>query len=102
MSEVTRAEIEWIAALARLDIDEEALTKLVPQIQQILEYVSRLTAVDADEEPQGYPWLSAPTIQPLRADEVGPPPFHGKLRDLAPEFREGFFLVPRLAAMDDG
>lgn len=100
MSDVTRADIARIAALARLEIDEEALTKLVPQMQQILEYVSRLDAIDTGEEPPGYPWLSAP-IQPLRPDEVRPPSLHGRLGDLAPAFRDGFFLVPRLEGMDD-
>jgi aspartyl-tRNA(Asn)/glutamyl-tRNA(Gln) amidotransferase subunit C len=101
MTDVTRAEIERMANLARLDIDDETLSGLVPQIRRILEFVSRLDAIDADGDRLEHPWLSERTILPLRRDEVRPPVLHGQLHDVAPAFREGFFVVPRLEAMDD-
>lgn len=37
---------------------------------------------------------------PLRADEVGAEPLARPLAELAPAWEEGFFVVPRVAALD--
>ena len=41
-----------------------------------------------------------PAKAPLRADEVRPVPLAYPPSAFAPDFREGFFVVPRLEAME--
>jgi aspartyl-tRNA(Asn)/glutamyl-tRNA(Gln) amidotransferase subunit C len=95
-----REEIEHIAALARLDLDPQALPALTEQIGRILDYVSRLPAVDGRDR-DGVPWLEGAGRPPLRPDAVRPPDLVQPSGTGAPAYAEGFFLVPRLAAMDE-
>lgn len=101
MSGVSRAEIERVARLARLDVEPAALPTLTDQIGRILEYISQLDAVDPEASDLTPPWLDEQTIQPLRPDEVHPQSLRDALADIAPAFRDGFVVVPRLEAMDD-
>ena len=97
---VTRAEVEHIARLAALALDEKSLPALTEQIGQILEYVSQLEAVEDAGDPAGgaYPGPR----QPLREDNVRPTPLALPLQELAPAFRDGLFLVPRLGGVGSG
>jgi Asp-tRNA(Asn)/Glu-tRNA(Gln) amidotransferase C subunit len=53
---VTRAQVEHIAKLAALALDEATLPDLTRQIGQILEYVSRLETVEgSQDQPGSYP-----------------------------------------------
>jgi Asp-tRNA(Asn)/Glu-tRNA(Gln) amidotransferase C subunit len=47
------------------------------------------------------PFLAGPQAVALREDVEGPMPLARTPADMAPEFREGFFLVPRHGAMED-
>ena len=86
-------EVERIARLAGLALDPESLPALAGQIRQILDYVSQLEGVEhsarADQEYPG-------PRQSLRDDEPRRTPLAVPLDQLAPAFREGLFLVPRV------
>jgi len=41
-------------------------------------------------------------VTPAEIDRLDPTPLERPPADIAPEFQEGFFLVPRLPAMEDG
>jgi hypothetical protein len=47
------------------------------------------------------PFLPGPAVVSLRDDTEGAVPLARPPAALAPEFREGFFLVPRHGAMED-
>lgn len=97
---ITREELARIAALAALDVDDAALPELVTQVSRILEYVSQLGAVAADDVPPFRPPSHA-EAQPLREDVVRP----GAALDpraFAPQFAEGLFLVPRVGGFGEG
>ena len=98
---VTRAEVEHIAKLAALALDEATLPDLTRQIGQILEYVSRLEAVEGSRDlPGSYPGPRPP----LRDDQPRRTPLAVPLEQIAPAFADGLFLVPRLGAVgpDEG
>lgn len=101
MTRVTPADIERIASLARLAIDPRTMPALAAQIEQIVRYVSQLEAVDPQVGAISPAWMEAGTIPPLRSDDVSPPALAGDLDRMAPVFRDGFFLVPRLASWDE-
>lgn len=95
---VTREEIERIARLASLAIDEETLSILTEQIATILEHVARLDQVEQSErEPEFRPGRFA---APLREDGWASVPLEHPPSEFAPELADGFFVVPRLGELD--
>jgi len=97
---VSRDEVLRIARLAELDVDEQSLSALVEQMSRILEYVAQLQEVPSGESAR--PFASGPDAVRLRPDEVKPWPLAAGPQDMAPAFRDGFFVVPRLEQFDDG
>ena len=96
---VRKEDIEHVARLAALALEENALTELTAQIGQILEYVSQLEGVTEELEADdgGYPGPHPP----LREDRARRFDLAIPLDQIAPAFREGLFLVPRLGAVGD-
>ena len=67
MSANTNFKVDYIAALARLDISEEEATRYQGQLDGIISYIEELTQVDvAGIEPTAHP---APVLDRLRDDE---------------------------------
>jgi aspartyl-tRNA(Asn)/glutamyl-tRNA(Gln) amidotransferase subunit C len=97
---VTREDVERIARLAELHVDEAALPGLVEQMSRILDYVAQIAGVAASESVQ--PFVPGPAAIRFRPDEVRPAPLAFGPERMAPEFRDGFFVVPRLGAFDAG
>jgi aspartyl-tRNA(Asn)/glutamyl-tRNA(Gln) amidotransferase subunit C len=96
---IKRDDVERIARLAALDVDEEAMPVLTRQIGRILEYVSQLDRLKLAADAPA--WLGTTRPQPLRTDEVRPPDLQRPIQEFATAFRDDLFLVPRLAAMED-
>ena len=96
---VKRDDVEHVARLAAIALDAKTLDELTRQIGQILDYVSQLEGVasDAPDSARGYPGPH----QQLRDDQVRRTPLAIPLEQIAPAFREGLFLVPRLGAVGD-
>ncbi len=96
---VSREEVVRIAQLAELEVDEEALPELVEQMSRILDYVAQLSAVPAGESTR--PFLGGPDAIRFRRDEVRPWPLAFGPEKLAPAFKAGFFLVPKLGQFEE-
>ena len=94
---VSRADVERIAQLAALEVDEGSLPALTTQIGRILEYVSQLDAVQGAAQ---MPGISHPPR--LRADVVQKPDLATPPGQIAPAFKDGLFLVPRLGGVGAG
>jgi len=88
---VTRKDIEKIAALAELGVDDAAATELQRQLSRILDYVARLSEV-TDDATSAVDERAAR----LRRDVVDPDPLSRTPQEIAPVFRDGLFTVPRL------
>lgn len=91
---VSRDDVERIARLAELRVDEDAVGTLADQLSHILDYVARLSEVTTGETAR--PFVAGPDAIRLRPDEVRPWPLAISPAKLAPAFRDGFFTVPRL------
>jgi aspartyl-tRNA(Asn)/glutamyl-tRNA(Gln) amidotransferase subunit C len=96
---IGRDEVLHVAKLAELAVREEELDRLVGQLNRIVDYVAQLDQVPADRPAE--PFLPGPQSVALREDEPGPVPLARPPAELAPEFADGFFLVPRHGAMED-
>jgi aspartyl/glutamyl-tRNA(Asn/Gln) amidotransferase C subunit len=88
-----------MAALAELAVAPADLPELTAQMDRIVGFVAQLTALGdlsiGAAEPLG------PRVTPLRDDVVTPADLGLGPSDLAPEFVDGFFVVPRLGAMEE-
>ncbi len=95
---IRKDDVLHVAKLAELDVAEEDLAKLVEQMGRIVEFVAQLNEVPAGEEAP--PFLAGPPKVALRPDEVHPAVLARSPAQMAPEFRHGFFVVPKLGAME--
>lgn len=96
---IGRDEVLHVARLAELAVRDAEVNRLVDQMNRIVDYVAQLDQVPADE--QAAPFLPGPPMAALRDDTPGPVPLARPPAALAPEFADGFFLVPRHGAMED-
>jgi len=96
---VTHEEVLKIARLAELDVDEATLPVLTEQMSRILEFVAQIGAVPASESAK--PFVAGPDAVSFRVDEVKPWPLAFGPSELAPAFRSGFFLVPKLGQFEE-
>ena len=94
---VTRAEIQRIAALAELHVDDATAARLEAELSRILDYVAQL-----QELPDGGDGDGDPRAVRLRRDEVAPDRLEAPPTDFAPALKQGLFLVPRLGELDRG
>jgi aspartyl-tRNA(Asn)/glutamyl-tRNA(Gln) amidotransferase subunit C len=89
-----RSQVETVARLARLKIEESELDTTVSSLNSILELVDHLQAVDTTGvEPLANPLDAA---QRLRADVVSEENQREKLQANAPAAEKGLFLVPKV------
>lgn len=96
---IGRDQVLHVARLAELAVPEEELGRLVDQLNRIVDYVAQLDQVPAD--PGAEPFVPGPAAAALREDVPGPVPLARPPAAIAPEFRDGFFLVPRHGAMEE-
>ena len=97
---VSLDEVRHIAALARLGLSEAGARRMAQELSSILAHMQVLSRVD-DEEGAADSVEDALEGMSLRPD-VGPPiPLLRAPAFFAPEMRDGFFLVPRLATHED-
>jgi aspartyl-tRNA(Asn)/glutamyl-tRNA(Gln) amidotransferase subunit C len=92
---LTRAQVEGIAHLARLEIAEEQMPVYVESLSRIIDFVEQLAAADtAGVDPMAHPL--ADQVQRLRPDEVTEADRHEKFQRNAASVAAGLYLVPRV------
>jgi aspartyl-tRNA(Asn)/glutamyl-tRNA(Gln) amidotransferase subunit C len=96
---IGRDEVLHVAQLAELAVPESELDRLVEQLNRIVDYVAQLDRVPSDRIAE--PFLPGPPSVALRPDVVEPVSLARPPAAMAPEFVDGFFLVPRHGAMED-
>jgi aspartyl-tRNA(Asn)/glutamyl-tRNA(Gln) amidotransferase subunit C len=96
---IGRDDVIHVAKLAELAVKDEDLTRLVDQLNRIVDYVAQLDQVPGDATSDLF--LPGPEEVALRADVPGSVPLGRPPAAMAPEFADGFFLVPRHGAMED-
>jgi aspartyl-tRNA(Asn)/glutamyl-tRNA(Gln) amidotransferase subunit C len=87
-------DILGIAHLARLQIEPDEVPEYARELSSILALVEQMNAADTrNVEPMAHP---LDEIQRLRADEVTEPDQHERFQAIAPQVRDGLYLVPRV------
>ena len=91
---ISRKDIEKVAVLARIRVDEEQVSALEQDLGNILDLVDQLSAADTDSvEPMAHP-LDA--VQRLRPDDVTESNQRESFQAIAPATENGLYLVPRV------
>lgn len=91
---ISRKDIEKVAVLARIRVDETQVTALEKDLGNILNLVDQLSAADTSAvEPMAHP-LDA--VQRLRPDEVTEQNQREAFQAIAPATEGGLYLVPRV------
>ena len=91
---IERQEIEKLATLARIAIDDSTINEVSERLSSVLTLVDQLQAADTT----GVPAMSHPmqAIQRLREDEVTELNQRDALQTVAPDTENGLFLVPKV------
>ncbi len=94
MPEITRDEVAHLANLARIDLDDDELDRLAPQLSVILESIASIRGVAGDDVP---PTSHAiPLTNVFREDVVLPSLSAEQALAMAPEVDQQRFSVPRI------
>ena len=91
---IERQEIEKLATLARIAIDDSTINEVSERLSSVLALVDQLQAADTT----GVTAMSHPmqAIQRLREDEVTELNQREALQTVAPDTENGLFLVPKV------
>lgn len=91
---ITTKDVEHVAHLARLELGEADREKFTRQLNDILQAVDKLRALDTtDVEPTAF---AVPLKNVFRPDAVRPSWPREKILQNAPDPQGGFFRVPRI------
>jgi aspartyl-tRNA(Asn)/glutamyl-tRNA(Gln) amidotransferase subunit C len=89
-----RSDVEKIAHLARLSLEEAQIDAYAQELSNILGLVEQLEGANTDNvEPMAHPLHMA---QRLRADEVTEADLRDEHQAIAPSVESGLYLVPRV------
>ncbi|HVF37544.1 MAG TPA: Asp-tRNA(Asn)/Glu-tRNA(Gln) amidotransferase subunit GatC [Sphingomicrobium sp.] len=91
---VTAKEVRHVARLARIAMSDAEVEAMVPEFNNILDWVEQLAEVDTD----GIEPLTAVIENPLRLrdDVVDDGDVRDKVLKNAPDAQHGFFAVPKV------
>ena len=91
---LTRDDVAHLAKLARIDLTDDELDHLAPQLAVILESVAKVNEVaDVDVPPTSH---AVPVTNVYRSDEVRPGLTPEEALAAAPEVDQQRFAVPRI------
>ncbi len=87
-------DVQAIAHLARLKIQEDSIPETVNNLSRIVDFVGQLEAVSVeDSEPMAHP---LDLSQRLRVDAVTETDQREKFQGCAPDVSDGTYLVPKV------
>ena len=94
MPDLTRADVEHVARLARLDLSDAELEQFTEQLGVILQHAEQVAALDTDGvAPTSHP---LPLVNVFRADVARPGLDRDEVLAMAPATEDGRFRVPRI------
>ncbi|NPB04939.1 MAG: Asp-tRNA(Asn)/Glu-tRNA(Gln) amidotransferase subunit GatC [Aquificae bacterium] len=90
---IDRETVIKVAELAKLELTEEEVELFARQLTAILDFVNKMNEVDTEGVD---PFVPEVEETPMREDEPGPTLAREEVEKNAPEFENGYFVVPRI------
>lgn len=89
-----KKDVEQIAQLARLAINDDDIPEYATNLTNILALVEQMNSVNTDNvEPMAHP---TDAVQRLREDVVTETDQRARFQEIAPEVADGLYLVPQV------
>jgi aspartyl-tRNA(Asn)/glutamyl-tRNA(Gln) amidotransferase subunit C len=100
---ITEADIQKIAALAHLEITDDELHTLAPQVAAIVTYVEQLNELDTSRVEPAFGGLTpeGEVTAATRVDSTRPSLGQALALEQAPEPSHGHFRVPKVIASSE-
>lgn len=91
---LSKEQVQQIALLARLSLDEKDIDDVVEKLSRIVDFVDQLQAAPTDDVvPMAHPM---DMTQRLRADAVTESNDRDKIQENAPSVENGLYIVPKV------
>ena len=94
MTKITKEEVEKVAQLARLELNEDEINNHAEQLEKILEYIKQLEKIDTDDVL--CTTRAIEVVNVFRKDERRNSDCNEELLELGPSREENFFKVPKI------
>lgn len=94
MAEISEKDVQYIADLAHITLDDAATRRMVHDLGRILEYVAKLDELDTSGADPMMHVLEVTNV--FRDDTVGDSLDHDDALENAPRTDGAYFLVPRI------
>ena len=93
MSTLTKAEVQKMAELSKLELPEDKLAVLTTRLEKVLALVEKMNqAKTQDIEPLAHPFNAT---QPLRDDIISEKNQRELFQQNAPQIEAGLYIVPK-------
>ena len=94
MTKITKEQVNKVANLARLELNENEISNHAEQLEKILDYIRQLEKIDTDDIP--CTTRAIEVINVFRKDENKYSYCNEELLELAPSREDKFFKVPKI------
>ena len=94
MTKITKEEVNKVAHLARLELNEDEINNHADQLEKILKYIKQLEKIDTDDVPSTTRAIEVTNV--FRKDENKKSDCTEELLELGPSREEKFFKVPKI------
>ena len=91
---ISKNDVEYVAALARIHLQQDEASRLTRELEQILEYINKLNTLDVSNvEPTSHV-LALKNVH--REDKVRPSLTQQEALKISVQQQDGFFKVPKV------
>ena len=94
MTKITKEEVNKVAHLARLELNENEIKNHAKQLEKILDYIRQLEKIDTDDVP--CTTRAIEVVNVFRKDERKNSDCNEELLELGPSREDNFFKVPKI------
>tara|TARA_Y100000991_G_C21805176_1_gene277163 strand:- start:96 stop:389 length:294 start_codon:yes stop_codon:yes gene_type:complete len=94
MTKITKEEVQKVAQLARLELNENEINNHAVQLEKILKYIEQLEKINTNDV--SCTTRAIEVINVFRKDEKKDYVNNEELLDLAPSREDKFFKVPKI------
>ena len=94
MTKITKEEVKKVAHLARLELNENEISNHAEQLENILENIKQLEAIDTEDVPCTTRAIEVTNV--LRKDEKKNSDCTNDLLELGPSIEDKYFKVPKI------
>ena len=94
MTKINKEEVEKVAHLARLELNENEISNHAEQLEKILEYIKQLEKIDTNDVPCTTRAIEVTNV--FRKDEKKNSDCSEELLALGPSREDEYFKVPKI------